>query len=244
MQEYVRLHAGHMAFLIRALDGDPSQVAASTLPDLPTAASQALAQDAVRFLRRTNFDIDPRKKWPDGGMPKLAVRGRIEADLQARPGKALCNWGDAGFGDLVRSGKHHAGRFDDELVQACVELVRSWSPDPAPTWVTCIPSRRHPDLVPDFARRLATALVLPFHETLDKTDDRPPQKAMNNSTQQARSVDGSLAVRGGPIPDGPVLLIDDMVDSRWTFTLAAWLLRGRGSGPVFPLALAQAGYDE
>ena len=42
----------------------------------------------------------------------------------------------------------------------------------------------------------------------------------------------------------PCLLIDDMVDSRWTFTVAAWLLRENGSGPVFPLALAQTGQSD
>ena len=36
-----------------------------------------------------------------------------------------------------------------------------------------------------------------------------------------------------------VLLVDDMVDSGWTFTVCAALLRQAGSGPVFPVALAQ-----
>ena len=85
---------------------------------------------------------------------------------------------------------------------------------------------------------LAQKLELPFHETLVKTVDRPEQKTMNNSAQQARNVDGSLAVRTGPLPEGPVLLVDDMVDSRWTFTECAFVLRAAGSGPVFPVALA------
>jgi ATP-dependent DNA helicase RecQ len=65
---------------------------------------------------------------------------------------------------------------------------------------------------------------------------------MANSAQQARNVDGSLEIRG-LVPEGPVLLVDDMVDSRWTLTVAAWLLRSHGSGEVWPLALAQAGAD-
>lgn len=110
-------------------------------------------------------------------------------------------------------------------------------------WVTCVPSRRHPDLVPDFARRLATALGLPFEPVLIRTDDRPEQKTMANSTQQARNVDGSLQV-DRQVRGGPVLLVDDMVDSRWTLTVAAWLLRSHGSGEAWPLALAQAGGGE
>jgi ATP-dependent DNA helicase RecQ len=66
---------------------------------------------------------------------------------------------------------------------------------------------------------------------------------MENSTQQARNLDGSLAINE-TVPSGPCLLIDDMVDSRWTFTVAAWLLREHGAGPVFPLALAQTGQSD
>jgi ATP-dependent DNA helicase RecQ len=61
---------------------------------------------------------------------------------------------------------------------------------------------------------------------------------MANATQQARNVDGSLSVTALSLPAGSVLLIDDMVDSRWTMTVGAWLLRKHGSGEVFPLALA------
>ena len=123
-------------------------------------------------------------------------------------------------------------------------MVRSWAPQPAPAWVACIPSRRHPNLVPDFARRLAAALNLPFHPVLEKTDDRPAQKQMENSSQQARNVDGSLRIQGN-VPAGAVLLVDDMVDSRWTMTVAAYLLISNGSGPVHPLALAStANADE
>lgn len=67
---------------------------------------------------------------------------------------------------------------------------------------------------------------------------------MNNSTQQTRNVDGALSLNRRPVPSGPVLLIDDMVDSRWTLTVSAWLLRTNGSGAVWPMALSQAGHDE
>ena len=136
------------------------------------------------------------------------------------------------------------GKFADDLVGACVKMVREWNPQPKPTWVTCIPSLRHPDLVPDLAKRLAAALGLPFHMVIAKTDDRPEQKTMANSTQQARNIDGSLEINGQPVPRGPVLLVDDMVDSRWTLTVAAWLLRKSGSGDVWPMALSQTGHDE
>lgn len=241
MQEYVSLTSGHMEFLIRALDGDPHAIGPFSLPPLPTTADPALVREAVAFLRRTNLPIEPRKRWPNGGLPRYHLKGNIPPELQAQPGKALCVWRDAGWGGLVREGKYQSRRFADELVEACAGLVRGWNPQPAPAWVACIPSLRHPDLVPDFARRLAAALELPFHMALEKTEGRPEQKVMKNSTQQARNIDGSLAVCTEELPATPVLLVDDMVDSRWTLTFAAWLLRSHGSGEVFPLALALTG---
>ena len=65
---------------------------------------------------------------------------------------------------------------------------------------------------------------------------------MANSTQQARNIDGSMAINVETLPTGPVLLVDDMVDSRWTMTVATWLLRNHGSGEVWPLALALTGH--
>jgi ATP-dependent DNA helicase RecQ len=241
MQRYVQLDSGHMEFLIRALDGEPGTMARPALPPLPSKPETALVQEALRFLRRTSLPIEPRKLWPLGGLPIFRLSGRIEPELQAQPGKALCMWGDAGWGSSVREGKYHDGRFSDELVTACRQLVAEWSPEPAPAWVTCVPSLRHRELVPDFARRLATALDLPFAPALVRSEEREEQKTMENSTQQARNVDGSLTVTREHVSADPVLLVDDMVDSRWTLTVAAWLLRANGSGEVWPLALAEAG---
>lgn len=244
MQEYVRLKSGHMEFLIHALDGEPGDSSIPALPPLSTATTPTLVQEAIAFLRRTSLPIEPRKQWPAGGMPLYNLQGRIATDLQAQPGKALCIWGDAGWGGMVRQGKYQDQHFADELVDACVRLVQEWGPQPAPLWVTCIPSLRHPALVPNFARRLATALHLPFAVALHRTVARPEQKTMANSTQQARNVDGSLQVNVEQLRAAPVLLVDDMVDSRWTMTVAAYLLRSQGSGKVFPLALALTGYEK
>jgi ATP-dependent DNA helicase RecQ len=177
-------------------------------------------------------------------MPQYDLKGTISTEHQTEPGKALCLWGDEGWGSLVRKGKYNDDHFSDELVQASVKLVQEWQPNPFPEWVTCAPSLRHPDLVPNFAKRLAEALNLPFLDAIKKTDARPEQKTMANSTQQARNIDGSLALKSLQVPNGPVLLIDDMVDSRWTMTVCAWLLRTHGCGVVFPLALAQSGHEE
>ena len=41
--------------------------------------------------------------------------------------------------------------------------------------------------------------------------------------------------------DGPVLLIDDIADSRWTITVAARALRRAGAANVLPFVLALDG---
>ncbi len=244
MQEYVALGAGHMEFLVGALDGEVSEHQSPDVAPLPATFDEGIAREALTYLRRTSLPLEPRRQWPGGGLPQMNVSGNIAEAFRAQPGRVLCIWNDAGWGSLVRQGKSRDGHFADQLVEACAAMVRSWAPQPSPVWVTCIPSRRHPELVQDFARRLAVALNLPFHPVLEKTDDRPAQKDMANSSQQARNVDGALAVRG-QVPTGPVLLVDDMVDSKWTLTVAAYLLTSNGSGPVYPLALAStANSDE
>jgi ATP-dependent DNA helicase RecQ len=238
MREYVGLATGHMEFLLRVLDGDVESVIVPPIPPLPTTVDTALVREAEDYLRRTSIVVEPRRQWPAGGLPKYGVRGRIRLELQASPGRALCMWRDAGWGGLVRAGKYEHGHFPNELVDACRKLIEVWTPDPTPTWVTSIPSPRHPGLVPDFARRLATALGLPYGDVLEWRENRPEQKTRANSAQQARNIDGALRL-SGPVDPGPVLLIDDMVDSRWTLTVAAWLLRSEGTEAVFPLALSQ-----
>jgi ATP-dependent DNA helicase RecQ len=115
-------------------------------------------------------------------------------------------------------------------------MLRAWRFDERPTWVTSVPSTSRPHLVSEFARRVADRLELPYIDAIRRVSDRPPQKTRNNGCQQARNVLGAFEI--GRIRPGPVLLIDDTVDSRWTFTMAGHHLRAAGSGPVFPVALA------
>lgn len=233
MQHYLTLNSGHMEYLINALDGDAEAVQLPNLPPLSDRVKPETVLLAVEFLKRSNAIISPRRQW--------ANRRRIPTPSQAGFGLALCYWGDAGWGDMVRNGKYVANRFDDQLVTASAKLIKEWNPQPAPTWVTCIPSQRHPDLVPDFAMRLASAIGLPFRPVLTNISDRPEQKTMENSAQQAWNVEGSLSISPNQVMPGAVLLVDDMVDSGWTFTMAAALLREHGCGVVFPFALADTG---
>jgi len=211
---------------------------------LPEDYPEELAQAAVQFLDNQENPIQPRKQRP-AGLPDPEMRGNIAQEKRAREGRSLCRWGDPGFGALVRQGKLQDCRFDEQLVEAAARLIEDrWRPEPAPTWITCIPSRRHQTLVPDFARRLARRLDLPFVECIRKVRETEPQKTRTNSFQQARNLLGAFAVDQAALRQEPVLLIDDMVDSKWTFTIAAALLRRAGSGVVYPFALADSSSED
>ena len=79
--------------------------------------------------------------------------------------------------------------------------------------------------------------MLACKDVVVKVHETEPQKTMQNSQQQYRNVRDAFEIRG-EVPSGPVLLVDDMVDSRWTLTVVGLLLREAGSGPVLPFALA------
>ncbi len=244
MQAYMDHPGCLMEFLARALD-DPQAgpcgrcAGCRGAPLLAPACDPALVNRAAIYLKRSHQPLIPRKLWPSGGpLPTYGFTGRIGEALASREGRALCLWRDAGWGCTVAEGRSKTGRFDDDLVAACVEMLRAWQPEPAPQWVACVPSLRSPELVPGFARRLAAALGWPFHACLRKLRDNPPQLEMQNSFQQAHNLDGAFMADPAAVPATPCLLVDDMTDSGWTFAVAAAVLRQAGCAAVFPLALA------
>ncbi len=240
MQEFVLTDECFMRMVAEELDDpyarDCGKCANCLEPFFPEETDHELVKDAVLFLRRCYLSIQPRKQWPAFGDSQY--KGKISTDLMNQEGRALCRYGDAGWGMMVKTGKYEDGWFNDELVDAALDLIiNHWEPEPEPEWVTAIPSLRHPDLVPDLARRIAAQLCIPYYQVLAKTKDTAEQKMMENSSQQARNALDAFSIVED-CPGGPVLLIDDMVDSRWTLTVCGALLQEAGSGPVFPLVLA------
>jgi ATP-dependent DNA helicase RecQ len=240
MRDYAETGDCLMAFLASELDDELAEpcgrCANCAGPFAPTEVDESLVLEAVRFLRNAHRPIRPRQRWPHG----LVEKPTIPPELRLEEGRALCLYGDAGWGEQVKQGKFVDNRFADELVDATVEMIEAWGPDPKPMWVTAVPSRRNPELVSDFAERLAGALGLPYREALMKVEDSEQQKLMQNGFQQARNVREAFAAVDEAVRDGPVLLVDDMVDSRWSLTACGIALRQAGSGPVFPVALAES----
>ncbi|HET6568140.1 MAG TPA: RecQ family ATP-dependent DNA helicase [Rhodothermales bacterium] len=235
--QYMSGEACHMAFLRRALDDGHVQPCGQCAvcaggPLIAEDVPEHLVIQAVQYLKRSYQPIQPRRQLPD--------RSRIDEGLLAEEGRALCLYGDAGWGSMVRDGKYVEHSFADELVEAAAEMMTTrWNPPPTPEWVTAVPSLRHPELVPSFAGRLAEALGLPYVEAIRKIRNTPEQREQRNSHYRLQNIRDSFRVQ---IPAGlrgkPVLLVDDLVDSGWTLTFLAAYLRKKGAGSVYPLALA------
>lgn len=250
MQEYMEHNGCLMAFLQQALDDPHAERCGICAPcagesPVPETVPEDLEADATRFLRRSEIPIEPRKQWPWSDAFSIygwENKGRTMEDrLQAKEGRALSIWGDAGWGQLVKKGKYEDGRFDERLVGAANRMiVQRWKPEPFPNWVTCVPSNSNPHLVSDYAQLLAESLDLEFIPCVQKVADNRPQKEMENTERQTRNLDGAFEVADRRVRNEPVLLVDDTVDSRWTLTVVAALLKEAEAGPVHPFALARA----
>ncbi len=242
VQDYIDTDVCLMAYLRNALDDPETDKCGRCAvclcePVVDIDIERSLVIDATRFLRQAEMPFKPKKQVATGAFPIYDFRGNLRPELQASEGRILSRWGDAGWGQLVAADKH-AGHFQDALVEAMAEMIKQrWQPDPTPEWVTCVPSFSHPTLVPDFAQRLAIQLQLPFVDAIQKIKNNEPQKNQQNRFHQCQNLDGVFEISGN-IPGTPVLLVDDIIDSGWTMTVLAALLRQAGSGPVFPVALA------
>jgi hypothetical protein len=87
-----------------------------------------------------------------------------------------------------------------------------------------VPSLNRPDLVPNFAQRLAQQLDLSFIPSIQKIRPTTLQKQMKNSYQQAHNLENAFEISTWSGMDGPVFLVDDMVDFHCdcSFTTASW----------------------
>ncbi|HEX2849070.1 MAG TPA: RecQ family ATP-dependent DNA helicase [Acidimicrobiales bacterium] len=241
---YARTAGCRMAFLRAALDdasdercGRCDTCTGSVAPGDAVRATldPEVVAAAAQHLRAARLEVEPRKQWPNGlGSP----RGRIPADRLVAPGRALCELGDGGWGSVVRDTLRRGEPLPDEVIAAAARMVVAWAPSPPPAWVAAVPSTRDA-VVADAATRLAVALGVPFVDALRRpraARDRP-QREMENSAQQVRNVYGAFSLAGA-LPPGPVLLVDDTAESRWTLTVVGDLLRGAGCPAVHPFVFA------
>ncbi len=252
MLAYERGGVCRMVFLQRALD-DPAasacgrcDVCAGVWFDAAVAAGDVERSAAV--LRRPGVVIEPRTQWPTG-MARLGVpvAGRIDVGARAELGRAVARLTDLGVGQRVRellAGPD--GPAPSWLLEAAVPVLRDWEWGQRPVAVVAVPSRRRPLLVSSLAAGIAALGRLTDLGSLELVGEGPRGSAGGNSAFWLAGVWGAMRVGPGLARlagelDGPVLLVDDLVDSRWTMTVAAGLLREAGVGAVLPFAAAVVG---
>ncbi|MFC7545084.1 DEAD/DEAH box helicase [Plantactinospora sp. GCM10030261] len=257
MREYARTTSCRMRFLRSCLD-DPEAADCGRCdrcagPRFDVEVSAAARGAAQTFLGRPGVGIPPKKMWPTGleavGVP---VKGKISPAEQALSGRAVGRLSDLGWGGRLRGllgPEAPDAALPDDVATAVVEVLKAWAhgDDPWPTrpvGVIAIDSRRRPRLVRGLAERIASVGRLPLLGAV-RPVDAASGGARGNSAQRVRALYGAFEVPAElaatlPGLTGPVLLVDDLVDSGWTMTLVSRLLRQSGAPEVLPLALAVA----
>ena len=265
MRKYARLATCRMEFLRRQLDDEEAAPCGRcdncNGPRHGDEVQDATLEAARAALGREGVVLEPRKQWP-AGMQAVGVElsGRIQAAELASPGRALGRLTGIGWGGRLRAllaPDAPDQEVPDDVLQALVKVLADWSRGPEgwareggpgrPVGVVSIASRRRPHLIQSTAARIAATGRLPL---LGRVDSQPDAAAgagsaggWANSAHRLRTVHAALhlpedtAAAVGSAA-GPVLLVDDLVDSGWTMTVAARLLRHAGAPAVLPLALA------
>jgi ATP-dependent DNA helicase RecQ len=251
MLAWASLSTCRLRFLRESLDDDTAtdcgrcdRCTSHTWQRSPDPLTVAAAHD---LLRGGDIEIEPRRQWPSG---LDEPRGKIAADQQARPGRALARVGDGGWNPVVEllissCDAEHSVEVPPDLVTAVAAILKRWNWTDRPTWICPMPSRRRTQLIDAVAHALGSLGNLPVHRGLRPTPGehvRGLQSEQANSAHQVANVWGRFQVDHDALPpadvlSGPVLLVDDEVDSRWTVTVATSLLHAAGSGSVLPFAL-------
>jgi ATP-dependent DNA helicase RecQ len=225
-----------MEFLQRALDDpDPGPCGRCSVCDggLPAPGgrpSSELVEAARRFFRSRDVVIEPRKLWVSG------LAGRKGKIAGVAPGRALAFADDPAWGDVLRMLWQRDAPAPPEVLDGLVQVLVRWSASwQRPIAVVAMPSRRFPLLVGSLAEQVARVGRLPLVDALGVSG--PPPTAEAASVVRARDLLARTSVRDGVSLDGPVLLVDDTVRTRWTVTVASALLADAGASQVMPLAV-------
>lgn len=245
MLEYQTTDMCRLEFLRRQLDDpDPGPCGRCdncTGPAWRTEVDAAVEAAAGERIHRPGVEVPPRKQWPSG-MAELdvPVSGRIPAGELAESGRVIGRLSDIGWGTRLRelvgpeAPDHPVGQ---DVLDAVVRVLAGWDWAERPVAVVGIGSRTRPHQLEHLARRIAEIGRLPLPGMLEPVGPRPEKHA--NSAQRLAAVWSAFAEPAFEVPTGPVLLVDDVIDTGWTATVAARLLRKAGATAVLPFALAQ-----
>ena len=252
--EYQRTDGCRMEFLLRQLD-DPHAAPCGRCDNCTSTAwdTQVSEEVAERRAGTAAAVLASRSGRASSGRTGMAAAGvaRVGQDRPAKqsaePGRAVGRLTDIGWGNRLRElfaagadGTVVDQPLPDDLFGACVDVLATWKWAQRPAGVVAVGSRRRPALVRSTAERIAKVGRLPLLGTVELTG---PTGHRANSAQRLAQLTASLTVPPELAAqlsevDGPVLLVDDQIDSGWTMTVAAKLLREAGADAVLPFALA------
>ncbi len=250
MLDYLDTDRCRMRFLREQLD-DPEAADCGRCDNcggfaVSADVSASALEEADARLARPGVVVEPRKMWPTA-LANLGVeistssirrlKGKISAG--ASEGRAVARLTDLGHGqalrDLFRPGAPD-GPVPVPLVHAVIEVLRDWQPHV--DGIVVVESATRPILVADLADGLSRFLKKPLVGTWAIADPSvEPGRGAMNSAQRVAAV-GRRCRLEGEIPGGPVLLVDDVVVTGWSLTLAARAIREAGATGVLPLTLA------
>jgi ATP-dependent DNA helicase RecQ len=248
MLDYIDTTGCRMQFLRRQLDDPEAQPCGRcdtcTTPAWSDSVDEAAATAAQERISTPGVEVAPRKQWPSG-MAELGIpaSGRIPAGELAAPGRVIGRLSDIGWGtrlrELVGDPDLPDAPVPKDVLDACVRVLAGWGWEQRPVGVVGIGSRTRPHQLEHLARRIAEIGRLPLLGTLVPAGPRPEAHA--NSPQRLAAVWSAFEPPAFEVPAGPILLVDDVIDSGWTATVTARLLRLAGASAVLPFALAQRG---
>jgi len=207
---------------------------------------------AAEFLRKNHGTIEPRKRWAT--MDRLPLRWialtlkgemnknlSIHKDLIHEEGWTLSGEYYSQVGQNVKNGKYVDKFFSEELVQLSVNFLKEQLIDIKIDLVTFVPSLRRPQLVANFTKSITDELQLNFVDAIEKISEGKEQKTLQNSQGQQQNVYSTVRLKNVDVVGKNILLVDDMVDSKWSFTVISALLLDAGANAVYPYALVKTG---
>ena len=264
MLEYAATEGCRMEFLRRQLDdeqaGPCGRCDNCTGEGQPAGASAEALAAARAALGRPGIEIEPRRQWPTAlAAAGVDLKGRIPPGEQATAGRALGRLSDIGWGTRLRTllaPDAPDAPVPAEVLDAVVAVLADWARGPGgwagggpdatarPAGVVTVASRTRPQLVESLGAGIARVGRLPLLGRVEYTSAEAPHGSRSNGAQRLRALHGAFTVPDAlasalASADGPVLLVDDSVDSGWTVAVTARLLRRAGARGVLPLVLAQ-----
>jgi len=242
MKDYVTYDGCLMEFISKALDDPYAESCGRCMNcDSDFSTDDIIPMDklirAQNFINKEIIFIEPRKRWP------YEVKGTviIPEGKMYHQGRTLCIYGDSGYGKMIAEDKYKTGHIREELIDASFKLIQNWDELPKDDLCICfIPSKNRPNFVKDFAVKLSEKLGIQVFDVFEKNDTGYSQKNFQNSAKQMDNAMQSMQIKQSKRMQSNILLVDDIVDSRWTLVAATIKLKETGNYKVYPFTIANS----